>query len=340
MGNLITSVASYTGKQAEFQDTFVLALAKNPLLTALGFRIEQDIQSKKTFYKTARLNKITKASTACTNIDTATGIGIGNVEVSVTDMEAQLTQCKSVFEDSIYEAALKKGYDVFNLEGTQIQTLMLEIFGMAVGNDLYRQIFLNDTTLTNNDYTAYDGIFKKLKAGALASDGTVRVAATISDADINSTNIVATLDSYIAAQPSAMKYNISKGDKRFFVTPTVYEAWEMKLTELGSLESSKVQLIDGVDSLKFRGIPMVNLQQIDEYILQDFSTASPASSATMNNRIILTNPANHIIGTDLLTDTANAEFWYERKDKTNYARLNYRVGYNYIDGAENVIGGF
>jgi len=235
---------------------------------------------------------------------------------------------------------LKKGYDVYNLEATQIQTLLLEVFGMAVGDDLYRQIFLNDTTLTNNDYTAYDGIYKRLKAGALAADGTVRVAATIADADINSTNIVATLDSYVNAQPSAMKYNISKADKRFYVTPTVYEAWEMKLTELGSLESSKVQLIEGVDALKFRGIPMVNLQQIDEYILQDFSTASPVSSATMNNRIILTNPQNHIIGTDLLTDTANAEFWYERKDKTNYARLNYRVGYNYIDGAENVIGGF
>ena len=340
MGNLITSVASYTGKEASFQETFVLALANNPLLTALGFRIEQDIQSKKTFYKTARLNKITKAASACVAADTATGVAISSVVLSVFDMEAQLSQCKSVFEDSIYEAALKKGYDVYNLEGTQIQTLMLEIFGMAVGNDLYRQMFLNDTTLTNSDYTAYDGIYKTLLTGALALDGTVRVAATIADADINSTNIVATLDTYIAAQPSAMKYNISKGDKRFLVTPTVYEAWEMKLTELGSLESSKVQLIDGVDSLKFRGIPMVNLQQVDEYILQDFSTASPASSATMNNRIILTNPQNHIIGTDMMTDTTNAEFWYERKDKTNYARLNYRAGYKYIDGAENVIGGF
>jgi len=340
MGNLITSVASYTGKQADFQETFVLKLAENPLLTALGFRIEQDIQSSKTFYKTNRLNKITKKAVDCNTGDTATGIAIENVVLSVTSMEAELSQCKSVFESSIYEAALKKGYDVYNLEGTQIQTLMLEIFGMAVGNDLYRQIFLNDTTLTNADYTAYDGVFKKLKAGFLNSDGTTRVAASISDTDINSTNIVATLDTYVNAQKSPLKYNVSAANKRFLVTDPVYRAWEQKLTELGSLESSKVQLVDGIESLKFRGIPMVNLTQIDEYILQDFSTTSPQSSATDDNRIILTNPQNHIIGTDMMTDTANAEFWYERKDKKNYMRLNYRAGYNYIDGQENVIGGW
>lgn len=340
MGNLITSVASYTGKQAAFQDTFVLKLAQNPLITALGFRLEQDIQSSKTFYKANRLNKITKKAVDCNTGDTATGVSIESVVLSVTQMEAELSQCKNVFESSIYEAALKKGYDVYNLEGTQIQTLMLEIFGAAVANDLYRQMFLNDTTLTNSDYTAYDGIYKKLNTGAAAADGTTKVAAVISDSDLASANIVATLDSYVNAQRSPLKYNVSNADKRFLVTDPVYRAWETKLTELGSLESSKTQLVDGVESLKFRGIPFVNLTQIDEYILQDFNTTSPQSSSVLDNRIILTNPQNHIIGTDMLTDTTSAEFWYERKDKKNYMRLNYRAGYNYIDGQENVIGGF
>jgi len=340
MGNIITSVASYTGKQAEFRDTFVLALAKTPLLAALGFRIEQDIQSSKTFYKTNRLNKITKKAVDCNTGDTATGVAIDSVVLSVTQMEANMTQCKAPFESSIYEAALRKGYDVYNLEATQIQTLLLEIFGMAAGNDLYRQIFLNDTTLSNPDYSAYDGIFKTIKTGYLANDGSVRVAATISDTDINSTNIIATLDAYVDQQPSNFKYNVLAGEKRLFVTDPIYRALEKKYTELGNIESNKTQLIDGIDTLKFRGIPVVNLLTIGDYILQDFSTVSPASAGTMDNRIILTNPANHIIGTDLMTDTTSAEFWYERKDKTNYARLNYSIGYKYIDGTEIVFGGF
>lgn len=101
MGNLITSVASYTGKQAAFQETFVLALAKTPLLASLGFRIEQDIQSSKTFYKTARLNKITKKAVDCNTGDTATGVAISSVVLSVTQMEAELSQCKAPFEASI-----------------------------------------------------------------------------------------------------------------------------------------------------------------------------------------------------------------------------------------------
>ena len=338
MGNLITSVASYTGKQAEFQETFVLALAKTPLLAQLGFRIEQDIQSSKTFYKTGRLNKITKKSVDCNTGDTATGVAISSVVLSVTQMEAELSQCKAPFESSIYEAALKKGYDVYNLEGTQIQTLLLEVFGAAVADDLYRQIFLNDTTLTNADYTAYDGIFKTLKACALAGDGTVRVAAVISDTDINQTNILTTLDTYVDAQNSVLKYNYTPDQKRMYVTDPIYRALETKYTTLGNLESSKTELINGISTLKFRGIPVVNLLTIGDYINLDFATGSPATAN--DNRIILTNPQNHIIGTDMMTDTTSAEFWYERKDKKNYCRLNYRAGYKYIDGVENVIGGF
>ncbi len=338
MGNLITSVASYTGKQAEFQETFVLALAKTPLLAQLGFRIEQDIQSSKTFYKTGRLNKITKKSVDCNTGDTATGVEISSVVLSVTQMEAELSQCKAPFESSIYEAALKKGYDVYNLEGTQIQTLLLEVFGSAVADDLYRQIFLNDTTLTNSDYTAYDGIIKTIKAGELAGDGTVRVAAVISDTDINQTNILTTLDTYVDAQNSVLKYNYTPDQKRMYVTDPIYRALETKYTTLGNLESSKTELINGISTLKFRGIPVVNLLTIGDYINLDFATGSPATAN--DNRIILTNPQNHIIGTDMMTDTTSAEFWYERKDKKNYCRLNYRAGYKYIDGVENVIGGF
>lgn len=340
MGNLITSVATYTGKQAEFQETFVLKLAQSPLITALGFRLEQDIQSSKTFYKTGRLNKITKKRVACNTGDTASGVPIDNVVLTVTPMEAELSQCISVFEGTIYEAALKKGYDIYNLEGTQLQELILEIFGAAVANDLYRQFMLGDTTLSNADYSAYDGLFKKLKTGYLNGDGTTRVAATISSTDLNSTNIVATLDTYVNAQKSPLKYNVSNSDKRMYVTDPVYRAWESKLTELGSLESSKTQLVDGIEALKFRGIPMVNLNQIDEYIGLDFATGSPASASTIINRIVLTNPQNHIIGTDMMTDSTNAELWYERKDKKNYMRLDYKAGYEYIDGQENVIGGW
>lgn len=340
MGNLVTSVTSYTGKQAAFAETFVLALAKTPTIDQLGFRIEQDIQSTKTFYKAAALNKITKKSVDCNTGDTATGVAVTSIPLTVVQMEAELSQCKSVFEATIYEAALKKGYDVYNLEGTQIETLILEIFGKAVADDLYRQIFLNDTTLTNSDYTAYDGIFKKLKAGYAAADGTVRVAATISDTDINSTNILATLDTYVDAQNSALKYNYRPEEKRMYVTDPIYRALEQKYTALGNLESSKTQLIDGITTLKFRGIPVVNLLTITDYILQDFSTTSPASSSILDNRIILTNPKNHIIGTDLLTSTAEADFWYERVNKKNYCRLAYRAGYTYIDGRENVYGGF
>jgi hypothetical protein len=341
MGNAVTSMTTYTGKQSEFKDLVMKKLFGFLSLSELGFNIVEDIQSNKIMYKDAYMDKITRKRVGCNNTSTGTGVGISSFTLAVTDMQAQLEQCADVFDSTIAEVLRKKGADINDLTGTDIESYILERVADAAARDIFRIVFLGDTTLTNADYTAFDGIFKKLKAGYLATDGTVRVAAVISDSDLSTANIVATLDAYIDQQPYELKF-IPDEEKRFLLTDTVFRAFEKYLssTAFSGVGEQRNALVNGIPTLSFRGIPMVNLKVISKYIMQDFSTTSPASSGTDDNRIILTVPDNHYLPMDTATDSAKVQMWYEPVEDINYTRLRYKAGYQYAFGELNVFGGW
>jgi hypothetical protein len=339
MGNVITSMPTYTGKQSEFKD-----LVKNKLygylgINELGFNVVEDVQSNKVMYRDNLLDKITRKRVGCTGNDTATGNGIVSFNLSVTDMQAQLSQCADVFDSTIAEVLRKKGVDINDLTGTDIEAYLLEKLAETAARDLYRIIFLGDVTLSNADYTAFDGIYKRIKSGFLASDGTV-FAGTVTSTDLQVGNIVATMDRVWDVQPGALKF-VPDTEKVFFVEDTVYRAWEKYLssTQFSGVGAQRDVLVNGIPTLSFRGVPLVNTKVIGQYLAQDFATGSPATLTTAN-RILLTVPSNHYIVTDMATDTSSAVMWYEPLQDTNYARLRYKAGYNYALGNLNVFAGF
>ena len=126
-----------------------------------------------------------------------------------------------------------------------------------------------------------------------------------------------------------------------YVTNPVFQAYKRYLqsTAFSGVAAQRESLINGLDTLSFDGITMVNLGVINKYLELDFTSGSPAT-AVSKNRIILTVPENHFIGTDMANDSAKLMFWYDPKDDTNYTRLRYKVGYNYAFGNLNVIAGF
>lgn len=340
MGNVITSMTTYTGKQSEFRELVMKKLEGYLTLPELGFNIVEDVQSKKIMYKDNYLDKITKERSGCNNTSTGTGIAISSFTLEVTDMQAQLEQCADVFDATIAETLRKKGFDINNLTGTEIETYILDRIAEAAARDLYRVVFLGDTTLSDSNYTQFDGVFKTIKAGYLASDGTT-YGGTLSDSDINLTNIVTTLDTKVwDAQSYELKF-VDDAKKVMFVTDPVYRAWEKYLTSTGfsGVSANREQLVNGSPALFYRGIPLVNMKVISKYLATDFATGSPAAISTPN-RIILTVADNHYIATDSATDSAKVQMWYDATDDKNYTRLRYKAGYNYAHGVLNHFVGF
>lgn len=335
----ITSFTTYTGKQSEFRELVMKKLAGFARVDQLGFQLVEDVQSNKIMYKDNYLDKITKKFTTCQNTETGTGVAVSTFTLSVVNMQAQLEQCAAVFDATIAEVLRKKGADINDLTGTEIEAYVLERVAEAAARDLFRILFLGDTTLSNSDYTAFDGVFKKIKAGYLAGDGTI-YGGTIAAADINTSNIVNTLDSKLwDVQPYELKF-VPDNEKVLLVTDNIYRAWKKYLssTAFGIVEQ-RSSLINGISDVTYRGIPMVSLGVIDKYIATDFATGSPAAAATPY-RAILTKADNHYLATDTLTATSQVQMWYDQTQDKNYTRLRYEAGYNYAFGELNVFAGF
>lgn len=339
--SVVTSFTTYTGKQSEFKDLVMAHLWGFLNLKDLGFNIMEDIQSTKTMYKDQYLDKITKKRNGCTpaTTETGTGIQISSFPLTVNDMFVQLVQCAAVFDATIAETARKKGVDINNLEGTVIESYILERIAEDAARDIYRIFWLGDTTLTDTNYTMFDGIFKKTKAGFLAVDGTTS-AGTIAATDLLPANIQATLQRIYDAQSYELRY-MDDASKIMFVTDPVWIAYERYLqsTQFSGVSEQRVALINGIQTLMYNGIPMANLKVISKYLALDFASGSPAAISNPN-RVLLTLGSNHYIATDTMTDTASVELFYDRRDDQNYTRMRYKLGYNYAYGFYNTIAGY
>lgn len=335
----IATFPTWTGKDAEFSEIIKLKLMGSLDISAMGFSTRDDVQSQRTEYKTAYMDKVTKLRSGCTPAAVQSGgLNPAKLILSVSDFLINDGQCAATFDNTIGELVRKKGFDINNLEGTQIESLIQELVLDAAARDMYRKLWLNDSTSTNADYLGFDGIYKKTKAGYLAADGTGNAGA-ITATDLLAANIVATFQRIEDAQPDELKY-MPDGEKLMYVTDPVWKAWRRYLqSPTFNVVEGRRDLIDGIEVLYYNGIRLVNLGVISKYLSTDFATGSPAAIATPY-RVLLTWPENHYIVSDAMTSSFKLDFWYEKKDDTNYWRMFYKLGYTYAFGQYNTIAGY
>lgn len=334
-----SSFPTYTGQQAEFSEIIKLKLLGSKDLAQLGFTLKDDVQSNRVEYKTPYMDKVTKVRSGCTPAAIQSGgLVAAALNLSVANFLINDGQCAATFDSTIAERVRKKGYDINNLEGTQIAEIIQELVLDAAARDWYRKLWLNDTTSSNPDYLGYDGIYKKTKAGYLANDGTTS-AGTITNSDLSIANIITTFNRVEDAQSDELKY-MPDELKLMYVTDPVWKAYRRYLqsNQFSGVETSRRDLIDGIETLYYNGIRLVNLGVISKYINTDFYIGSPGDNTP--NRILLTWPENHYVVSDALTSSMSLDFWYEKKDDVNYWRMFYKMGYTYAFGQYNTIAGY
>lgn len=112
------------------------------------------------------------------------------------------------------------------------------------------------------------------------------------------------------------------GEARYIVSGSVMDAYITDL-EADGTEAAHIKLIDGVRSISFRGIPVIERRDWDVEISAHFSNVRP-------HRAMLTIPSNLIVGTDAASDVTNAEMWYNHDTQENGFRVEYKAGTQYI----------
>lgn len=111
-------------------------------------------------------------------------------------------------------------------------------------------------------------------------------------------------------------------EARYIVTGSVMDAYITDL-EADGTEAAHMKVIDGVRSISFRGIPVIERRDWDVHIAADFSNVRP-------HRALLVLPENLVVGTDDENDVLMAEMWYDQNTQENKFRVEYKAGTQYV----------
>lgn len=118
-----------------------------------------------------------------------------------------------------------------------------------------------------------------------------------------------------------MKGLIKEGNVRLFVTDTLEENY-LDTIEAQTLESSRKAMIDGVERLTYRGVPLMPMN-IDEHMSADFNEPYP-------HRAILTPSDNLVLIVNGMGDDSEVLFWFNKDENKNRQRIQFEFGADFV----------
>lgn len=334
MANVIASPA--TTNSLEY-DVYMKPLLDDPQIQSLPFDFIVGKFLDRDLYFNTQLDKISYKKVAC-GWTFGGGATFTKKTISPVEIAAPVEQCYRELISTIFAQGLPDGWQRGELS-PEVINFMREQQRYAFNRDLLTVLFLGDEANAVSYYAIKDGIYKKLAAGALASDGTVDAGA-LTATSLNTTNFFTTMKAVYDAQARFLK-GVTKERKVWIWTDSVYDAYLAYLyvstqTTAGSLQRESIEA--GLEAPKFMGIPIIRVPIVDERLEDDFVTGSPLAVVDPY-RVILTDPSNHKVlldGNGLM----NQEVWYEKKDDKVYLAGSALFEYEYGYGELNVIAGF
>lgn len=315
---ILTTDLTYKGQGGDLgSNIFFEPILNAPELTSFGFDIREDIVSYEDMYLMQTSNKVTKRKTTCGWNPSGSIAELLDKRITVNELSIELEQCAKDFDGKILQTMKKMGVDRNNLEGTELQRIMVKIIEQVALEDMIRILFLGDTALVDANYNQIDGIWKKVKAAVgnneIAAKITAPAAGTVTPA------IAIDLLNDVHYGADVLLKRQAAASKRKYVSREIYDAYEQYLTENKALESSFLAMQNGVETLSHRGVPVIATDYVDAYMAEDFAAESP-------NRVLYTVGENITVGTDQVSDFQTVDFWYEKKPQMNFARVEYKLG--------------
>lgn len=321
---ILTSAVTFEGDDAGF---FLKTVTETPEITSFGFELIDDVVNNKYIYLNTEKDLITKKRVGCGFVSTGTGNTIYRKLINPVEFQAQESQCADVFDDTVFRKGLKRGVDVNDLTGTDVEKLLLSFVEPAILRDATRIMWLADTALASTDYNQMDGIYKILKAGSV-SDGIINIGA-LSASAVSSTNIIATLKSIVDGANIKLR-QVPVEQKALYVTETVWNGYRDWMQTNAALQSSKDETVNGVSVLRYQGIELIKLSFVDLYLAAHFVFGSP-SAIENPNRVVYMKKDNLVLVLDTVARYNEIKFWYDMTTDMNYYRVRYQmqVAYKY-----------
>jgi hypothetical protein len=286
-----------------------------------AFTVIDDVQDQMKLYFMGSMSKITKKYNSCGWVNTGEGAVLSEKTLQVVPLQIQLEQCADVFTRTMKDQARKSGLNWNDLTGTDIETLIVNVVKKAAKDDFFRIISFANTASGDANYQMLNGLWRTLFDNV--NSYCIRKIGSIGNTTLTPALVLGYFKALYNGAADVLKA-IPEQDKKFYVTGSIYDAM-LENYESNSTGSDVMlnNMIQGQRKLYYRGIEIIPFRAWDTIISADFGGFAP-------NRMIYSMPSNFILGVETMNDFNALDFWYEKKEDTNYVRMRYRAGFQFM----------
>lgn len=333
MASALETNFNYTYPGILTTEVFFKPVEDSPAISDLAI-IDQGISYKKQYNVLPQLSKIVKPYDGCARTFSGSQ-EITNKTLEVKEFEIGLEWCKDDFTNQLSSSynylaqeMLKNGVDSFDPSGTPVASMISKLIDEAVRQDVFRRVCFADTASASADFNTIDGIWTQLvgDAGTASTYCVKKASVSLGTAALSAGEALSALEAVYMESNNLLKA-VPTSKKAFYVTGSVYDNYFNSLAATGSVtEQAFTNLVKGVSSLTFKGIPVIPVR-IWDTMLED---SDNPLNATTRHLILYTTKDNHIVGVENTGDLNKVEGWFDRKDRKYYFEADMKFGYMYL----------
>lgn len=241
--------------------------------------------------------------------------------IALSKVKAEMSYAASDYFSMVYELVVGKAdVNLADLSGTELEAAETELFKKAIAESIRATMWLGDTARANI-FNTFDGFIKQIAAdSSLTPTGQEiqKVAILPMNVAGNAEKLFESIYAKSSAELRSMK---NEGQLVILVTRDVYENYESSLLS-GNLDSVRAAKINGIDTLYFRGIPVIDIA-VDTYLAA--CDELPQSMAVLTDRRNLAMAVN-------TADFPGSEvaMWYNPDELENRQRAIFMAGCDYL----------
>lgn len=334
------TAATYCGNEPGSIAEAMVRGVFNPIdLALLGFAVREDVVVKEKMYLASMQENITRKRIACADKTNSGAFKLREKFLFPQNLQIWDQICAEDFGGKVTELARQKGYAINDLQGTEIETLISQLYAGVWKRDMLAIVQFGDTALDavtagpqlalNQTLVTMDGIWKQIFAAvALTAGDPDRITRAVTvPAGALPANYARDifLPGLYFGQSELMK-QVDNSEKKFVVAGAIYDNYLQTLMTTPSIAASFQILQDGQTRLSYNGIEVIANRMIDQ------------KTTTLKNRGYLIVQGGVQVGTDTQQETQVMKTWYSQDTDLNNVQIRYKLAVNFIDGDALVVG--
>ena len=236
-----------------------------------SFRIMPNVTNRRKMQFVEKLENVVRKYTGC-GFTPIGNMSVYDREIEVQRMKIDMKICWDEFKDTVFEELLNQGTRLPDLTGTQIEAILIGRIQQALRLDLERLAFFGNTASNDPNYDSVNGLWTVYYPELVAEALSPRTN-TGSGSDLSAGDGIDILRAVYDQAPNELKA-LPANQKVFNVTHSVYNQYLVDIEEGGGADYGLLTMINGVQTLQFRGIPVMPYHRWDG-ILTALGTTKP-----------------------------------------------------------------